>query len=321
MSTELTQRVPDRREVTWESLESGLAPTLERMARPTFLVISTVGTSTPDADPSSAGYFIQFAQGGDEGFRAEAVSNHFLVGMARTTPAQERKLLDLGWLAPDPNPTDNRGNVNWHREWPNPPPWTDVARMGLTTLREVYGVRNPSDLRYKCFDKEGRHFALPALPLDPEEPPRTPQSSLSVHAPVDSAELRPFVEAALLAFLGESELRKEPNGDIPVRFGSAVVTVQVIDNPPRVRIVAPLLWGVSESPELLRAVNQINLHTLYGRAIWTGNQVVMAIDVPAAGITADAVSFACYAIGSAADHFDEELHKNFGGESMFRGDG
>ena len=100
MSTELAQRVPDRREVTWESLESGLTATLERMARPTFLVISTVGTSTTDGDPSSAGYFIQFAQGGDEGFRAEAVSNHFLVGMARTTPAQERKLLDLGWLAP-----------------------------------------------------------------------------------------------------------------------------------------------------------------------------------------------------------------------------
>ena len=50
-------------------------------------------------------------------------------------------------------------------------------------------------------------------------------------------------------------------------------------------------------------------------------QVLMAIDVPAAGITADAISFACYAVGSAADHFDVGLHKQFGGKSMFRADG
>ena len=58
----------------------------------------------------------------------------------------------------------------------------------------------------------------------------------------------------------------------------------------------------AETPELLKAVNEANLNTLYGRAMWTGRELVMAIDVPAPGTTAEAISFACFAIGSAADH-------------------
>jgi Putative bacterial sensory transduction regulator len=318
-ASEPSKRAARKAAVTWLDLEEGLAAAIDRMAVPTFLIISARGTGDKAGDFEGSEYYVQFGQGGVNGFRAEAVSNRYLAGMSRTSPAQERRLIDLGWLAPNPNP-DSNSNVNWHREWPQPTPSREIAAMAVTALRDVFGVSSPTTLRYKCFDKEGRHFAVPQLPLDPEEP-RPSETKQGTHSAPTMEQLRPIVDEAMKSFLGVANPEIDADGDTLVRFGSASVYVRVLDQPPRVRIFSPVLWNVAESPELLAAVNHINLQTLYGRAMWTGHEVVMAMDVPAAGITAEALSVACFAIGSAVDHFDDELYKRFGGKTVFKADG
>jgi hypothetical protein len=141
------------------------------------------------------------------------------------------------------------------------------------------------------------------------------------HEPPSADDLRPLVLEALKVFLKGKVPELDADGDIQLQFGSASVFVRVLSDPPRVRIFSPLLWGVEETPELLKAVNETNLNTLYGRAMWTGRELVMALDVPAPGITAEAISFACFAIGSAADHFDEPLRLRFAGQTQLRPDG
>ena len=48
---------------------------------------------------------------------------------------------------------------------------------------------------------------------------------------------------------------------------------------------------------------------------------MVASDLPAIGLTADEVAFACFQVGAIADHFDDELQTTFGGKTMFGASG
>ncbi|HZT97312.1 MAG TPA: YbjN domain-containing protein [Chloroflexota bacterium] len=312
------EKAPAPKPSTWRDVEVGLTSVIGRMATPTHLIISAPGTESRAGEFQGAEYYVQFAQGGDEGFRAEAVSNNFLAGDSRLTPAQERRMTDLGWLRYSSPPM--KGSPNWYREWAQPPPTRQIAKLAVETLHDVYGIRTPSLLRYRCWDGEGRSIALAALRIDPE-----PESTAVVmrregQHPPQASDLTGLIDDAIRAVTHSDRVTRDRDGDVPVVFGSVTVFVRELQDPSRVRIFAPLLWGVEESEELLKAVNAINLQTLYGRAIWTGREVLMVIDVPAHGITVEALSFACFSVGSAADHFDDLLRGTFGGRSMLKPD-
>lgn len=85
-------------------------------------------------------------------------------------------------------------------------------------------------------------------------------------------------------------------------------------------MLSPILWSVPESPELLQAINDVNLQMFFGRAMWTGQHVLLALEIPAPGITAEAVSFACHAVASAAIHFTQAMQARFMGTSTAKSD-
>ena len=60
-------------ELTWEAFEALLAVALARMQPETFLIIAA-----PSLEGEGAGRYVQFANGGRQGFRAEASGNHYL---------------------------------------------------------------------------------------------------------------------------------------------------------------------------------------------------------------------------------------------------
>lgn len=80
--------------------------------------------------------------------------------------------------------------------------------------------------------------------------------------------------------------------------------------------IAPLLWGVEESAELLSALNEMNLYISAGRVIWIGGQVLAVADIPAPQLTIQYLDYACQQIGGLADHFDEQLQERFGGNTQ-----
>jgi hypothetical protein len=292
-------------EPAWADLERRLAAVLGRLRDETFLIVSTA------ADDDDRVCYVQFAAG-DWGLRAEAVSSRFLPSDRPLTAEQETALVALGWLPPG---QEENAGPNFSRRWPAPAPVEEVARQAVRTLREVYGVAIPRQLRhtYKSFERVLEDPDLGTQPERSAPPPRpTPHTIRS------AAELRPLVEAALEGWLGLDELVRDADGDYPIRVGSALMFVQVVDGvPPLVRIFSPILRDVAGSRELLDALNEINGRIRFGRVFWMSHQVIVAMELTAAGITADQVVFACTELGNLADHLDDGLHGRFGGATIF----
>ncbi|MBO2438430.1 TY-Chap domain-containing protein [Actinomadura nitritigenes] len=92
---------------------------------------------------------------------AEAVSNNFLDGPLLLTPADEEVMSEAGWRPPaDPAPR------NWWTELPEAGTpggmrsvaggdYSRLADVMVTALRDVQGVRRPSDLVYESFHRHG----------------------------------------------------------------------------------------------------------------------------------------------------------------------
>lgn len=304
---EPTKTVAAAKSPTWKDFEGRLVQVLGRMAVDQYLIISSRATAGADS------HFVQFAQGGREGFRAEAVSNRFLKGTGALSPLQEEQLGDLGWQWPSPTSTSD---PNFTREWPMPTPFAEVARLAVRSLREVYRVQRTSWLTYKSFTRDGHNFAQPGLGIDADQPSKPRVDGQTTTPTLD--QLRPLVQDAIKAFLNGAEIQYDKDGDIPIRMGSAVVFVRAVDGqPPSVNVFSPVLWDVKETSELLAAANDINTRIRYGRVMWTGREIMAAMEVSAVHITADNIAFACLQVGSIADHFDDELRKRFGGKTMF----
>ncbi|MBW8484924.1 SseB family protein [Actinomadura sp. PM05-2] len=84
---------------------------------------------------------------------AEAVSNNFLDGPLLLTLADEEVMSEAGWQPPaDPAPR------NWWTELPGhaaPADHDRLADVMVTALRDVQGVRRPSDLVHESFHRHG----------------------------------------------------------------------------------------------------------------------------------------------------------------------
>jgi hypothetical protein len=199
-----------------------------------------------------------------------------------------------------------------------PAPFDDVARLAVRTLREVYGAAGTSQLAYKSFAHGGPDVAQPALGIVAEQP-RTPRGA-GQPATATPEELKRLIDRAVREFLDKDAVVRDDLGNIPIRMGSAMVYVRAVDGPPpSVAVFSPVLRDITGSPALLEAVNDINRRIRFGRVMWTGREVMAALEVPAVQITADQIVFACLQVGSIADHFDDELRARFGGTTLFAG--
>src|ERR1035437_9134638 len=177
----------DEDDMSWEQFEGRITAVLGRMAAGSYLILSSRAEN-------EIVYYVQFAQGGRGGFRAEAESNNFLAGRWALSPVQEEQLAGLGWQCPMPGDSD----LNFMRQWPNPAPYAEIARLSVRSLREVYGIERPAELVYRRFAKVGSDFAEPELGIQPERP--TTPSGRGQTSASKFAELVPLVEQAVKGF-------------------------------------------------------------------------------------------------------------------------
>jgi len=298
--------------MSWDEFTRRLADGLGRMAIESFLILEL-----PE-DEAGARAYVQFAHwahdDGSAGLRAEAVANEYMPETRPLTPVQEERLDALAWQRPQPEAKVR----NFHREWPTPAPCPDVAALVAETLRDVYGVAEPSELRYRyaSFDPvEVEDLGLGLAPVPPTPRPRSkPAKAMS------AGQLAPLVEEGLRTWLGVEHLERDEDGDYPIPVGSALVYVRVGDDRlPLVAIFSSVLTDVDESPSLFEALNDINRRIRFARAFWVGRTVVVATELAAVDVTAEQISFACMQLASLADHLDDVLHGRFGGGFAFEG--
>jgi hypothetical protein len=297
----------DEDDMSWEQFEDRLAAVLGRMAAGSFLILSS------RADDEIV-YYVQFAQGGRGGFRAEAESNNFLAGRWALSPAQEEQLAQLSWQCPTPGNTD----LNFMRQWPTPAPYAEIARLAVRSLCEVYGIERPSELVYRRFARRGPDFAEPELGIQPER--RTSPRGRGQAAAPTLAELVPLVEEAVKEILGTDRILRDGDGCIPIHRDGARQFVRIVDGtPPVVRILSPVLHGVDSSRPLLEALNEINGQIMFGRVLWASSQVIVSAEVSAVGISTELISFVCLQIAALAVRVHDQLGARFGGQEILNG--
>jgi hypothetical protein len=132
-----------------------------------------------------------------------------------------------------------------------------------------------------------------------------------------NGDLRSRVEG-MLREIGVENLVTDPTGGWPIRRGSAVCVVRIVKPQPPlprlVQIVSPLVTGVSVSPQLLAALNDINLQIPVARVAWGGDAIVVAAEVVADTLDREELGAALEVVSRLADTYDEQLQAMFGGE-------
>ncbi|WP_246178999.1 SseB family protein [Actinomadura decatromicini] len=121
---------------------------------------------------------------------AEAVSNNFLEGPLLLTLADEEVMSEAGWRPPsDPTPR------NWWTELPEfgtpggmrsvtEADFSRLADVMVTALRDVQGVRRPSDLVYESFHRHGTGLIeLTDFGIDVADPSRVNKRRASSAGP------------------------------------------------------------------------------------------------------------------------------------------
>ena len=135
--------------------------------------------------------------------------------------------------------------------------------------------------------------------------------------------LRAHVEQIVSEYLGVGRdfLEVDPDGDIPVRVGSALYFVSLLDRDPvLVRVWSIVLDDVKTSDELLAELNDINANIVAARVFLLGDRVIAAAELRADTLDPDELAFACDSIGALSDWIDTTMVVRFGGKTRFNDD-
>ncbi len=121
-----------------------------------------------------------------------------------------------------------------------------------------------------------------------------------------------FVAAVLAERLDAVQV--DVDGDFVVPHGSSVTYVQVLNEPPAVRLFAVLLRDVAPSPRVYELVNSINCKGLIaGRALYVEGAVVLEHNLLPMALGEEELFITLKTIATAADHFDDLLQREIGG--------
>jgi type III secretion system-like peptide-binding chaperone len=133
--------------------------------------------------------------------------------------------------------------------------------------------------------------------------------------------LQPFVEKTIAAYLGIEEVKVWDDGTIPIRSGSTIVNVRLMegDRPghPVLQVYSPLLSDLDGSPDLFTKLNEVNANLTFVRAFWLDRQVILVMELLAENLDKDQVAHAVSLMSLAANFWDSELEKTFGGTTYF----
>ncbi len=123
---------------------------------------------------------------------------------------------------------------------------------------------------------------------------------------------------AVAQVLEVEQVNQDPDGDIRIRYGSTMCFVRGIEDPPSVRLFAPMVVDVPRSPALLEDLNDINLNITVGRVVHTpANEVIFSLELYGEQLTVEIIRASLDAATTIADHFDHQLQSRFGGKTLF----
>ena len=306
----------------WQDLARSLAAALSALAEGTTLDLTLDPTASGTGD---AVYAVRVVA--DKGqLTALAVGNAALPQGYRLDRAAVAALVALGWSPP--GVLDGSGDSFGLRL-----PASDATRLSVAvarTMRDVYGAPHPAFLTYDALDADGEPVHVPALGAarlltageageDDGDEAAAEQAlarlgETTVKLPL--AERVSAVVAALLKTTPEA-LPVDPDGDIGIRSGSAMVFVRVRDNPPLIDVFSPVLTEVEPSERLYVKLSELTNRMPIGRLYCTGDTVWASVPVFGRDFQPTHLMLAVQVMTGLADELDDRLHGEFGGKRFF----
>jgi hypothetical protein len=282
----------------WTVFETRLADALGALTDDQFLVLSA----------KTKPIYVQFVCQGSFGFRVETVSNKFLRGNDRLTAEQQALNHSLGWSEPGTH------SPNYYLDAPKSLPPADVARMAVRTLVETWHLHHPGLLSYQAFDKNSHTILLPTLGVMHQ--PATIKVAPPAAATPDQVRARVLDALRSATEIDDLEFDPETKG-LQIRFGTALLTVEVREAPLRVTLTSPLVSQLENQAGLLARINDVNARLTFARVLVVDDTIFATVDVLAVPFVADHVAHACNLLGALADEFDGLFQQEFGGRTAF----
>jgi len=269
--------------------------------------------------------YLQFMAYGEDLVRGELSGNHVLDVRHRLSDVQGQALLELGWAAPAPDPSNLEDG-----ESPNfsidaaPGELAELAGTAVATIRDVFGIPHPSFL-IAAGGEGGMGGAAASLGLPrpaPEEPSTDDDEPIAIE-PRDRDHLIELVDAALVPVVGGVPAHDD-DGDIPIRSGSAIVFVRVAVDGPFIELFSPVLVEVEGTPLALERISQLNRWVRFVSFGWDSGTVHASMHLYCHPFVPEHLRHAVGVLTSVADRLDDELRLGLGGRRFFgdeEGDG
>lgn len=282
----------------WESFTNNLSEVLSVMDDSSDLTIA-VARGLVDGDVPA----IRFSAAPPT---VTAVIVHGLTAPGVPDPSEEERptLLELGWQAP--NTDDEQYHAACDQE-----DTTALAALTTQTMQEVFDVIHPVFL-------EPDHLKDVLRGTESwQEKPRPPARPEDVAImPADRADLDRIVDDQLDRFFGHPALR-DPDGDVAIRIGSAMVFLRSTLDADEIVVFSPLVHDVSGRSRACEVLNDLNVEVRYGRFALHKDRVYVQVSVPARPFVPTHLHQALDVISKVADGIDDELADKLGGRTTF----
>ncbi len=288
---------------TWATFVQRLAAVLAKLKEDDYLCLSIKGSDR----------YVRFFMEGEFGMLAETSSNVFLEEQEKLDNDQLTSLVSAGWCAPtvtlddliDDDEPD--GSPNFFLNFNSPVSFDAVATLTARTLSEILGVPSLEQLEYYACNEEDELIEFPELGLKLEE----------MEEDGDLEAISQQLLETLRETIGVSDLEFDDDGDIGVRYRSALSFVRINHEGLFVGMFAQLLTDVPENPDIFSRLNDINSNEIMVRVFYKDGVVYAVADLPALPFVGAHVAEAFGYFCDAADRLGVLLQKIFGGETAF----
>jgi hypothetical protein len=191
-----------------------------------------------------------------------------------------------------------------------------------TSLREVvaaaFSVVGESNSVATSVPSETTPTDNPIVSAGSVEQPADSQPGPTDDDETPPTSLRDWLGWAVAKILGVDEVTRDEDDDIPVRCGSTMCYVRSVEDPPSVRMFAPMVVEIPVTPQLLAALNDINLRINVGRVFHApSDEVIYSLELYGEQLTVGILEASLEAATDISDHFDHELQARFGGRTLF----
>ncbi|WP_305094473.1 hypothetical protein [Prescottella sp. R16] len=292
----------------WGACRSRLADRIAAAPVDDQVIVETV-CETDDADGRMPFVQCDIVDGPDGPLvRCGIPTDLHLPPWRRLSDSDRARLHEQGWTAP----ADADIAAEFSLVVEKAPRWADqLASMILSVFRETWAVPHPSFLSSQHLGENAAHD-----PATETVPKPTPLDRYVAIRPRDTDHLRQLV-AHTLTDVYEQMPELDSDGDIVLRFGSALALVIANDSAPEIQLWAPLVRDISGRTRAAELVGDLNRRWQHLRFALYEDRLRVMIDMLADPFVPQHLADMVEHLGDFLGNVDEEFAAHFGGHLHF----